>query len=298
MHGPSASRKSFGRESSLALLALLGGNLALAFGPLFVRLADSEAGVGPIASGFWRLALAVPVLLLLARPRDGTGAPRADRRMVLMIAVGGVFFAADLAAWHLGIMQTKLANSTLLGNSASLFFPLYGFLIARHWPSRTQGLALTLALIGSVLLMGRSYELSTRYFVGDLLCLLAGLLYTVYLISIDRARAALAPWPVLALSTIAGTVPMLLFALAIGETVWPESWWPLFGLALFSQLIGQGLLVIAMGHFSPLVVGVAFLTQPVVAAAIGWLAYGEAMAPADLLGAAAIAAAIVLVRRS
>jgi drug/metabolite transporter (DMT)-like permease len=297
MHGPPASRKNFGRESGLALAALLGGNLALAFGPLFVRLADSEAGVGPIASGFWRLALAIPFLLLLARPRGGAAALRADRTLLLLVAVGGFFFAADLAAWHLGIMRTKLANSTLLGNSASLFFPVYGFLVARHWPSRGQGLALALAGLGAVLLMGRSYELSTRYLAGDLLCLLAGVLYTVYLISIDRARAALAPWPVLALSTVAGALPMLLFALAAGETVWPDAWWPLFGLALFSQLVGQGLLVIAMGHFSPLVVGIAFLTQPVIAAAIGWIVYGEALAPADLVGAVAIAAAIVLVRR-
>ena len=43
--------------------ALMGGNVALALGPWSVRLADS----GPVSSAFWRLALAVPVLILLAR---------------------------------------------------------------------------------------------------------------------------------------------------------------------------------------------------------------------------------------
>ena len=44
------------------LAALLGGNAALALGPMWVRLADS----GPVSAGFWRLALAVPFFALLA----------------------------------------------------------------------------------------------------------------------------------------------------------------------------------------------------------------------------------------
>jgi hypothetical protein len=44
------------------LLALVGGNLILALGPWSVRLADT----GPVSAGFWRLALAVPVLAILA----------------------------------------------------------------------------------------------------------------------------------------------------------------------------------------------------------------------------------------
>ena len=296
MHPADRPRKSFDRQSSLAFLALLGGNVALAFGPLFVRLASTEAHVGPVAAAFWRLALAVPALLLMTRVA-GQPIRRLSGRMIAMIALGGLFFAADLGTWHLGILKTKLANATLLGNAASLMFPLYGFVIARALPSRAQGGALLLAALGAGLLMGRSYQLAPQYLVGDLLCLLAGTLYTFYLISIDRARGSLEPWPVLTLSTVAGVLPLLVFAKLLGETVWPDSWWPLVALALVSQLIGQGLLVYAMGHVRPLVTGLGFLLQPVVSAAIGWVGYGEALTPADWIGASAVAAAIVLVRR-
>ena len=60
--------------------------------------------------------------------------------------------------------------------------------------------------------------------------------------------------------------------------------------------MGQGLLVYAMGHLSPTVVGLGLLTQPAVAALIGWLAYGERMTPMDGVGALAIATALILVR--
>ncbi|QHL90602.1 EamA family transporter [Sphingomonas changnyeongensis] len=297
---PSTAPGAANHKPGLALAALITGNVALAFGPVFVRAADTMAGVGPVASGFWRLALAVPLLFLFAaldrRPgrRGETGAAPG---LLAMIALGGLFFAADLAAWHLGILGTKLANATLLGNAASLFFPVYGFLVARRWPAPGQAAALLLAMAGGALLLGRSYELSPAYLVGDLLCLAAGLLYTFYLISIDRARAQMRPWPVLALSTLAGVAPLLLFAHLVGEPIWPGDWRPVLGLALASQVIGQGCLVYAMGHVRPLVVGLAFLSQPVVAALAGLVLYGERLALADWLGAAAIGIAMVLVRR-
>ena len=50
-----------------------------------------------------------------------------------------------------------------------------------------------LDLAGAALLMGQSYELSPQYLAGDLLCLLSGILYTCYLILIDRARGTLQP---------------------------------------------------------------------------------------------------------
>ena len=94
---------------------------------------------GRSRAGFWRLALAAPLLLAARWRDDGRRPMRACARAVwLMLALAGLFFAADLASWHLGILQTKLANATLFGNSASLLFPLYGFLVARAWPSRCR----------------------------------------------------------------------------------------------------------------------------------------------------------------
>jgi drug/metabolite transporter (DMT)-like permease len=61
-------------------------------------------------------------------------------------------------------------------------------------------------------------------------------------------------------------------------------------------VIGQGLLVYALGALPPLVVGLTLLTQPALSALVGWLAYGETLSPFDWIGAVAIAAALVLVR--
>ena len=274
-----------------AFVALLAGNVALAAGPFLVR----HSGVGPVAAGFWRLALAVPFLLILAIvARQPLRIPR--RAVLGAIALAAFFFAADLAAWHAGILLTKLGNATLFGNLSSFLFAAWGLWLARQWPSWVQAVALTLAALGCGLLMVGSAELSAAHLRGDLLCALAGLLYTGYLIFVERTRSTLAPLPLLIIASLFGAAMLLPTALVAREQIIPADWTALFALALCSQVIGQGLLVYALGHVPPLIVGVAMLTQPALSALLGYLYYDEALTPLDWLGALLIVIALILVR--
>jgi drug/metabolite transporter (DMT)-like permease len=286
------SRSSPGaRAVRYAFPALIAGNLVLALGPWMVRLTD----VGPVASGFWRLALAIPFLALLAWRQQEKREPP-PWSLVAIVAAGGLFLAVDLAAWHVGIGLTKLANASLFGNASSFILVIYGFVILRRLPRAVQTLALLFAAAGAALLMGSSYELSPKNFTGDLLALLAGLLYTGYLLAVDRARRTMAPMPVLFIATAAGALPLLLLALALGQKVMPDDWTPLLVLSFGSQVLGQGLLVYAVGYLSPVVVGLGLLAQPAAGAVIGRFAYGETLSLADGAGALLIAVALVLIR--
>jgi Predicted permease, DMT superfamily len=274
-----------------AFPAVLVGSCALAFGPWLVRL----SGTGPVAAGFWRLALALPFLFAIAAV-TGQAVHWPGRRLALLVAFAAFFFAADLAAWHIGIHMTKLGNATLFGNISSFAFAAWGLWLARRWPSALQAAALALAAVGAAFLMGSSFELSPRNLTGDLLCVLAGLLYTGYLIGVQKGRGSLKPLPLLFLSSLFGAAMLLPVSLATGERVIPADWTFVLLLALGSQVIGQGLLVYGIGHVPPLVVGLVLLTQPAISALVGWIAYRETLRPLDWLGAGAIATALVLVR--
>ena len=279
------------RVRLVPLAALLVGNAALAMGPWFVRLADS----GPVSAGFWRVALALPVLALLARANKQplTGIPRG---VVLAVLLGGVLFGLDIASWHIGIGYTRLANSTLFGNAGSVILMVWGFIAWRRLPNGREWIALSAALGGAAILMGRSFDISVQTLYGDLFCLAAGILYAGYLLILQDARKALGSWALLTWS-VCGSIPVLLaIALALGEPVFPTNWWPLIGLFISSQLIGQGCLVYALRHFSPLVIGIALLTQPAVAALAGWISFGEVLSGIDLIGIALVASALVLAK--
>jgi drug/metabolite transporter (DMT)-like permease len=274
------------------LAALLGGNAALALGPWLVRLTDT----GPVAAGFWRMLLPLPLFVWLGwRERHGN---TLTRRAVLLLLVAGVFFAADLASWHIGIEQTRLGNATLFGNAGSLLLMVWAFVSIRRAPAGREWIALAAAVGGAAILMGRSLEISTTTLMGDLLCLLAGVFYVFYLVPAQSARDTMGQWTVLALVCAAASPALLAIALALGEPVMPGTagWVPVVGLAISSQVVGQGLLVYSMKHFSPLVVGMALLTQPAIAAAVGWLAFGETLGAIDIVGMALVSAALLLAK--
>ena len=220
------------------------------------------------------------------------------RKTLLAVLLGGVFFGLDIASWHVGIGMTRLTNAALFGNAGSLVLMVWGFVAWRRLPKGREGPALVAALTGAAILMGRSLEISPRTLLGDWFCLLAGLLYAGYLLILKDARKSLGSWSLLTWSCTASAPVLLAIALLAGETIVPTDWAPVVGLAISSQLIGQGLLVYALRHFTPLVIGIALLCQPAVAAVAGWISFGEVLSPVDFAGIALVASALVLARVS
>ena len=278
--------------SLLAFAALLAGNIAIAFGPLLVRFADS----GPIATGFWRLALATPFLFFVGY-RFGFRFSALGKSTIWLATIAGLFFGVDIILWHIGIFQTKMANATLFANCASLILVVYGIFVARKMPSKWESAAVLFAFVGAALLMGQSLDLSPLHFQGDILSLGAGLTYTVYLVLMMRVRQNTESWGALGMASAVAAVILLTASIVAGEQVVPTVWWPVMLLAFTSQFFGQGCLTYALPHFSPLVIGLALLLQPALSAAAGWLAFGETLTAMDFIGSALVMIALVLVRK-
>src|SRR5690606_42092926 len=89
---------------------------------------------------------------------------------------------------------------------------------------------------------------------------------------------------------------LLAFALQLGAPGWPPDWRPVLALSVSCQVSGQGWRIYALRHFSPLVIGIALLTQPAVAALAGWLSFGEVLTALDLIGVALVGSALVLAK--
>jgi drug/metabolite transporter (DMT)-like permease len=100
------------RSQRLALPALIVGGIAIGFSPIFVRLSE----LGPVATGFYRLFLALPLLWLWMRWEGRAG--EQDRANWLPLAVPGLLFAGDIFFWHWSITYTTVANATLFANLA------------------------------------------------------------------------------------------------------------------------------------------------------------------------------------
>lgn len=278
-----------------ALLALFGGATFIALSPIWVRLAD----VGPTASAFWRVALAVPLLwaTFALAPRGGA-ATRANWRLLV---AAGLAFAGDLAFWHWSIQFTSVANSTLLANLASIFVTLAAWVLWRQKPHALFLAALALALAGVGMLVRTSLDFSPRALLGDALGVVTAMFYAWYLLSVkglrDRGAATL---QLMAVTSTVTAIVLLPAALASGEVLLPGStagWLILLGLAWVSHAAGQGLIAYALAHLPAAFSSVGLLFQPVMAATFAWLLLGEPLVALQVAGGAVVLAGIYLARR-
>jgi drug/metabolite transporter (DMT)-like permease len=278
--------------SAAHLAALLGANLSMGIGPVFVRMAET----GPAATGFWRHLLAIPLLAVLVLWREPAGQRLLRGRALWIAMLGGVLFGLNLAFAYIGFELTRLGNVVLLGNSGGVLLLMWGLIAAARVPRPLELGAVLAALTGGGLLIGSSFQLSAESFRGDVMGLMSGIFYAGYLLIVRNARARISQFTLLLWATVASAPVMLALALAMGEQIATDNWWPIVALVVSGHLIGQGLLVYALPHFSALFIGLALLTQPAISSVVGWVVYDEVLGPLDLLGMFLLAAALVIAR--
>lgn len=286
------------RSSSLPLAALLAGATCIALSPIWVRVSET----GPTASAFWRVALAVPALSLLAALSRGPAAPAGIPRAGPLLLGAGAAFAGDLATWHTSIKLTSVANSTVLANLASIFVTLAAWIVWRQRPSAPFVAGLAMALAGVGMLVRASVDFSPTALAGDALGVVTAMFYAWYLLSVKLLRDRGVQVARLMAVTSALTALILLpVALATGETMLPATalgWAKLLGLALVSHAAGQGLIAWAFAHLPASFSSVSLLFQPVMAALFAWALLGEPLAALQIAGGLVVLGGIWLARRA
>lgn len=265
-----------------SLLALILGAMAIGFAPIFVRFSE----VGPTATAFWRIALALPVLALwCARERrhlSYAGLPW------LLLGFSGLMFAMDLSIWHWSIHFTTVANSTLLTNLAAVFVPLLAWLFLRQRVSRKFLVAMVIAIAGTVLLVGKNAHISPTTLKGDALGVTTALFYAGYILGVKASRdRGVGTGTIMAIGGVVTAAVLLTVSLLTEDRLLPHSlngWIVLCALAWVSQLGGQSLITYSLAGLPASLASLGLLIQPATAAIAAWALLGESLAPAQLAG--------------
>jgi drug/metabolite transporter (DMT)-like permease len=121
------------------------------------------------------------------------------------------------------------------------------------------------------------------------------------MVTVKVARdAGAATARVMAWSTTITAIVLAPVALLAPQPMFPAEaagWWVLLGLALVTQVLGQGLIAYAFAHLPASLSAVSLLLQPVMAALFAWALFGEAIGAAQLAGGIIVLAGIWLARR-
>jgi drug/metabolite transporter (DMT)-like permease len=285
-------------HSRAALPLLLIGATAVSFSGIFVKISE----LGPSATGFHRLFLALPLLLIWqsveARHQTRAPAKPGALRDFWILSLPGLYLAADLICWHWSIRLTTAATATLLGNTAPIFVTLTAWLLygQRFRPGFVIGLIVALggvtALIGSV-------SLDPIHIIGNLAGIGAGITYAGYIMTIKSARERFSTAQVMSWTAISGTVVMLIAALVSGESLLPTSLQGLavlIGLAWISQVGGQSMIAWALRHLPVAFSSVSMLINPVATFFFAWFLIGERLTSWQILAGIVVLAGIMIAR--
>lgn len=288
--GPSADR--------FALPILILGAVMISFSGIFVKLSE----VGPTMTGFYRMALALPVFAIWVishrPPRTSTTTER--RQAFKITGIAGISLAADLIAWHWCLQFASVAAATLMGNTAPLWVAAAGFLFfgERFGPRFLLGMA---AAFGGVwlLLAGGDKGFDVHSSLAFVLGMLGAITYAGYLRGGKAARRHLSTAEVMLWGSLAATLVLLPVGLLTEDKFLPQTWsgWgAVLGLALVSQTIGQSLINWAVAHLPAAFSSLTLLINPLASAVFAWMLLGEALTPWQILGGVAVLVGIFVAK--
>ncbi len=253
----------------------------MSISPSLVRLAD----VGPYASAFWRVFLALPVLWfwMLQEERQRPDAPRA--RFPLATVLAGLAFTGDLFFWHLTVMHTSIANGTFFATMAPLWVVIFGWLLLRQRVSRMTLLGLGLCLVGGAALVAESLAFNPAHALGDAMGIVTGVFFGLYFLCVGAARLKSGAARVTFEMSLITAALLFVGAYVMEPHILPKSgygWGILLTLAFVSHAGGQGLLSIALGRLPTVFSSLVIFLEAIAAAIIAWILLDE---PVSLLQA-------------
>jgi drug/metabolite transporter (DMT)-like permease len=202
--------------------------------------------IPPVGLSFWRFLVALPILLLIARPHllaDLRTALRAWPTLLFLAVLGISTYNSFI---YIGLNYTTAINATLINTARPAIIVLMSLAFLRVPVTAMQVLGLSLGLVGTGVIVFRGNPgalLNLQLNIGDLWVLAATIAWAVYTVFLHK-RPPIHPASFMALITGIGIVVMLPFYLF--ETVFIEPM-PLVPVAIYSVLF-LALIPTVMGH--------------------------------------------------
>ncbi|MGD0640736.1 MAG: DMT family transporter [Roseiarcus sp.] len=273
--------------------ALVAGALAMGASPIFVRVAD----VGPFASAFWRVALALPALYAWTRLSESGAGP--SGRFGVATILAGLAFTGDLFFWHLSIVTTSVANATFFATTAPIWVVAFGWLILRERAAAKTLAGLALCILGGAALLAQSLHLRPAGAIGDLFGLATGVFFGLYFLAVKAARRESSAARVTFEATAITAALLFIVALSLERTILPHSVRgvaALLAMAWISHAGGQGLLSVALGRLPAAFSSLVIFLEAIAAASFAYLLLGEPVSLVQALGGLSILAGIYVAR--
>jgi drug/metabolite transporter (DMT)-like permease len=245
--------------------------------------------LGPAWLTIARFAFAAPVLAVIGR--------RGLREALTWrtLASGAFGYGAVLMLQNLGLERTSVSHAAVVVGAVPLIVALFALRSgARPGASGWSGYGV--ALVGVALVAGGGGAGASH--LGDVLVLGSASLSALFIVVQPRLLDGRDPAAVTAAQFAGGglaTLPVALLTEGAPPAGAHSAALAAFvALALFGTILPYWLFAFGQARVPAEIAGAWVNLEPVVGAAVGWLAFGNSAAPGQIVGAAAVIAGILL----
>jgi len=275
------------------MIMIIVGILGISMSAIFVKFSTAPSAVTAVYRLGWTVLLMTPVVL-------GNGAVRrelfsANPRAVVLSGLSGVFLAVHFVFWFESLAHTSVASSTTIVCTEVIWVSIGFCLFLGGKLSRKALAAIAITIAGSLLIAWSDSGSGESHLYGDILALLAAVAVAVYTLIGRILRSRISTSVYTYILYIACALSLLALCATLGNSLIGS----LFGfgpspiligalLALFSTILGHSIFSWCLKYFSPSFVSASKLCEPVAAAALAAVLFGEIPTALQLLGGSMI----------
>lgn len=283
-------------------LILVTGVLAVSSAAIFIRLANTAAGLSGVGFSLFLSASRLTLASLLILPAWRNLRPNQLNPSAFHYAVGaGICLALHFVTWITSLSFTSIAASTTLVTTNPIWVALLSWLWFKEKPSRLTQLGIAIAFIGGVLIALGDQEtvsISPNPALGNSLALVGAGMASLYLLlgrEAQRRGLGIGSYIAIAYSTGALVTLPLPFMFGVNYLGYSNAvYLYILLMAVLPQLIGHTSFNWTVRWISPTLVTLALLWEPVISSCFGYLVFQELPGRFVLVGATVLLAGIVI----
>ena len=271
------------------MIMIVIGVMGISLSSIFVKYSTAPSAVTAAFRLLWTVLLMTPVVLGKRKVREEL--LHVSRKTLLLSSISGLFLAVHFVLWFESLSHTSVASSTTIVCTEVIWVSLGYWLFLKGKLSVKAIATIAVTFLGSAFIAFADSTAGSSHLYGDILSLLAAIAVAVYVL-LGRVVQATAS------TTVYTSIVYTACAAVLLLLCWIQGYGPLnYGLnsaivglllAIFSTILGHSIFSWCLKYFSPSFVSASKLCEPVVAAILAGILFGEIPTALQLTGGALI----------
>lgn len=282
------------RGAALGVLYVIISALCFGSMPIFGRLAYAS-GVDTPTLLLLRFSIAAALMWVIFAAKRAS-LPR-GKGLLMLVGMGALGYAGQAFSYFTALGLASAGLVALLLYLYPALVALLSRVVFRHPLSRFQVLAIGMALVGSLLTIGRAGDGTP---LGVLFGVLAALIYSVYILTGGRLPADVTPTASAAvvISSAGAVFGVVALARGVALPATPTGWLAVVAIAVVCTVVAIAFFLAGIERLGPVRASVFSTLEPVATLALAALLLGEAVTALRAAGGALILGAVVLLARA